>query len=112
MVQAHILESFDDPLLEGGVWSSLLAQSEADFRRLAQLLAQIFHFEFHALLEALEASYTDLDPDVDTRRVDFAHGNEQAPFVELLDGLLEKANYERISKADLNQALHLLSQEN
>ncbi|HUV23301.1 MAG TPA: TMEM143 family protein [Gammaproteobacteria bacterium] len=83
-----------------------LAQSEADFRRLAQLLAQIFHFEFHALLEALEASYTDLDPDVDTRRVDFAHGNEQAPFVELLDGLLEKANYERISKADLNQALN------
>ena len=83
-----------------------LAQSEPDFRRLAQMLAQIFHFEFHALLEALEASYTDLDPDVDTRRVDVPRGNEQRPFVELLDGLLEKANYERISKADLNQALN------
>jgi hypothetical protein len=83
-----------------------LAQSESDFRRLAQMLAQIFHFEFHALLEALEASYTDLDPDVDTRRVDVPRGNEQRPFVELLDGLLEKANYERISKADLNQALN------
>ena len=83
-----------------------LAQSEPDFRRLAQMLAQIFHFEFHALLEALEASYTDLDPDIDTRRVDVPRGNEQRPFVELLDGLLEKANYERISKADLNQALN------
>ena len=83
-----------------------LAQSESDFRRLAQMLAQIFHFEFHALLEALEASYTDLDPDIDTRRVDVPRGNEQRPFVELLDGLLEKANYERISKADLNQALN------
>jgi hypothetical protein len=70
------------------------------------MLAQIFHFEFHALLEALEASYTDLDPDVDTRRVEFAQGNQQRPFVELLDELLEKANYDRISEAELNQALN------
>jgi len=83
-----------------------LAQREADFRQLANMLAQIFHFEFHSLLEALEDSYTDLDPDIDTRRVDIAREREQGPFVDLLDGLLNKANYERISEAELNQALN------
>jgi hypothetical protein len=83
-----------------------LAQPEADFRQLAHMLAQIFHFEFHSLLEALEDSYTDLDPDLDTRRVDIAESREQRSFVDLLDGLLEKANYERISEAELNQALN------
>jgi len=82
-----------------------LAQREADFRQLAHMLAQIFHFEFHSLLEALEDSYTDLDPDIDTRRVDIAREREQRPFIDLLDGLLEKANYERVSEAELNQAL-------
>ncbi len=83
-----------------------LEQPEADFRQLAHMLAQIFHFEFHSLLEALEDSYTDLDPDLDTRRVEIANRREHKPFVDLLDGLLEKANYERISEAELNQALN------
>ena len=76
-----------------------LGETEADFRQLAHMLAQIFHFEFHGLLVELEDSYTDLDPDIDTRRVDIANEREQRSFVELLDGLLEKANYERISEA-------------
>ena len=81
-------------------------ETDADFRQLAHMLAQIFHFEFHGLLVALEDSYTDLDPDIDTRRVDIANEREQRSFVELLDGLLEKANYERVSEAELNQALN------
>jgi hypothetical protein len=40
----------------------------------------------------LKDSYADLDPDVDTRRVDIAHETGQQSFVDLLDGLLEKAN--------------------
>ena len=81
-------------------------QAAADFRQLAHMLAQIFHFEFHGLLVALDDSYANLDPDLDTRRVDIANEREQIPFVNLLDGLLEKANYERISEAELNQALN------
>jgi hypothetical protein len=81
-------------------------QATADFRQLAHMLAQIFHFEFHGLLVALDDSYATLDPDLDTRRVDIANEREQIPFVNLLDGLLEKANYERISEAELNQALN------
>ena len=81
-------------------------ETAADFRQLAHMLAQIFHFEFHGLLVALDDSYANLDPDLDTRRVDIANEREQIPFVNLLDGLLEKANYERISEAELNQALN------
>jgi hypothetical protein len=84
-----------------------LGETQNEFRQLAHMLAQIFHFEFHGVLEALKDSYADLDPDVDTRRVeiDSAPEPETGPFVDLLDGLLEKANYERISEAELNQAL-------
>ena len=83
-----------------------LTTTEPDFRQLADMLTQIFHFEFHGVLEALKDSYADLDPDVDTRRVDIGPEAGQQSFVDLLDGLLEKANYERISQAELNQALH------
>ena len=77
-----------------------------DFRQLAYMLAQIFHFEFHRVAEQLKNAYVDLDPDRDTRAVDLA-GREPGPaFVELLEGLLEKANYERIGEAELNRALN------
>ena len=86
-------------------------EAQNEFRQLAHMLAQIFHFEFHGVLEALKDNYADLDPDADTRRVEIDSasepGSESKPgqFVDLLDGLLEKANYERISEAELNQAL-------
>ena len=80
-------------------------ESQNEFRQLAHMLAQIFHFEFHGVLEAIKDSYADLDPDVDTRRIDIDRGPELKPFVDLLDGLLEKANYERISEVELNRAL-------
>jgi len=76
-----------------------------DFSQLSQMLDQIFHFEFHQVIEALKNAYVDIDPDTDTRRPEFESAPDQRSFVELLDGLLEKANYERVSEADLNQAL-------
>lgn len=93
---------------------ALAPEQQADFRQLCHMLGSIFHFEFHQVLEALKASYAPLDPDADTRRYppDDQPDNHATPpqaraeLVELLGGLLEKANYERISQADLNQALH------
>ena len=79
---------------------------EADFRQLAHMLAQIFHFEFHRVIEALKHSYSGLDPDSDTRRLDLDGDQGQPAFVDLLDKLLEKANYERVSEAELNRALN------
>lgn len=76
------------------------------FRQFANMLAQIFHFEFHRVIEALKDAYAEHDPDMDTRQLDLIQQNAPTPFMDLLDGLLEKANYERIGEAELNQALN------
>lgn len=75
------------------------------FRQLSYMLDQIFHFEFHQVIEALKNAYADIDPDADTRRPGFDASENTQSFVSLLDGLLEKANYERVTESDLNWAL-------
>ncbi len=92
-------------IVEMCVRDKRLGKAADDFRQLAYMLEQIFHFEFHRVVEALKAAYAVLDPDADTRNPGFVVVTGGESFVELLDGLLEKANYERISEAELNQAL-------
>ena len=75
------------------------------FRQLSYMLDQIFHFEFHQVIEALKSAYADIDPDADTRRPGFDVSENTQSFISLLDGLLEKANYERVTESDLNRAL-------
>lgn len=82
-----------------------LSAAAGDFRQLSYMLEQIFHFEFHQVIEALKDAYADLDPDSDTRNPDVGETLSSKPFVKLLDGLLEKANYERVTETELNQAL-------
>ena len=76
-----------------------------NFRQLSQMLNQIFNFEFHQIVEALKNAYADIDPDSDTRPAPVPVTPSDTSFIELLDGLLEKANYERVSRVELNQAL-------
>ena len=76
-----------------------------EFRQLSYMLEQVFHFEFHQVVEALKDAYAELDPDSDTRDPGAACTSTTPAFVQLLDGLLEKANYERVGEAELNQAL-------
>ena len=83
-----------------------LGAEQENFRLLANMLAHIFHFEFQRVIEALKNAYADLDPDQDTRQVDLPGAGDSTAFVDLLDALLEKANYERIGEAELNQALN------
>ena len=80
--------------------------AEAEFRQLAHMLSQIFHFEFHRVIEALKDAYSTIDPDRDTRQLDLPTDPQAAAFVDLLDGLLEKANYERVGEDELNRALN------
>ena len=82
-----------------------LAEQDAEFRQLAAMLAQIFHFEFHQLVENLKNAYAGIDPDADTRKPEVADADGGRPFVELLDELLVKANYERVDEDELNRAL-------
>ena len=82
-----------------------LSAEIGDFRQLGHMLDQIFHFEFHQVIEALKNAYADIDPDSDTKIPEFHESQPLKSFVDLLDGLLEKANYERVTEADLNRAL-------
>ncbi|MGB5396880.1 MAG: TMEM143 family protein [Gammaproteobacteria bacterium] len=82
-----------------------LQGQEDPFRQWYYMLSSIFHFEFHQVIESLKDRYAGVDPDADTRAYDNQQPLAGLDFVELLGGLLEKANYEQISQSELNQAL-------
>jgi len=89
-----------------------LTGQEDTFRQLYYMLSSIFHFEFHQVLENLKDNYAAVDPDADTIAVENNQPLTDLNFVQLLGGLLEKANYERVSEAELNQALNEASMFN
>ncbi|MEH6575905.1 MAG: TMEM143 family protein [Amphritea sp.] len=82
-----------------------LAGQEDAFRNLYYMLGSVFHFEFHQIIEALKDTYAAIDPDSDTRQYENAERLSDLEFAELLGGLLEKANYEQVTQADLDAAL-------
>lgn len=85
---------------------SHLSAQESDFRQLCAMLGSIFHFEFHKIIESMKDIYAPVDPDADTRLFENTGFQPDRNFVDLLEDLLEKANYEHISQADLNQAMN------
>lgn len=82
-----------------------LAEQEADFRYLCRVLAATFHYEFHQIIETLKNAYAPFDPDSDTRTLEHAEDVNEEKFVALFCGLLEQANYERITNDEIQQAL-------
>jgi hypothetical protein len=75
------------------------------FKKLCQMLSSIFHFEFYQVTESMKNTYASVNPDSDTRDIGLTDKSDNIDFVNLLGGLLEKANYERISEAELNRAM-------
>ncbi len=92
-------------IVEMCLQDKLLDGREEDFRQLYRMLDSIFHYEFHKTVENLKDAYATIDPDADTRHHERATCPDRVQFVELLRELLEKANYERVTEAELNQAL-------
>ncbi len=82
-----------------------LCGQEERFRQVHGILDSIFHFEFHRIIEALKDTYAPIDPDSDTRSCGIDTPQSKEDFTRLLGELLNKANYERVSEAELNQAL-------
>ena len=87
-----------------------LAGAEAEaFRQCASMLASLIHHEFHERLEALKDSYAPVAADADTRAVKTIDGARPAPppgeLVESLTAVLERANFEAVSRNDLHNAL-------
>jgi hypothetical protein len=78
---------------------------DQQFRQLCTLIGHIFHFEFHAITEQLKAAYAAVDPDSDTRALPGQQRAQGPELVKLLTELLEKGNYERVTREDLDAAL-------
>jgi hypothetical protein len=76
------------------------------FRAFSRLLQSVFHYEYHQIQEQLKDAYAPVNPDADTRSVSLKHQQSPPRFIELLEKLLDKANYEKVSDDDLQQALH------
>lgn len=84
------------------------AEAEA-FGQCAAMVASLIHHEFHARLEALKDAYAPVAADSDTRAVPALHGARPPPhphdLVRALTGVLERANYEAVSRKELHSAL-------
>ena len=93
-------------LLEMCIQDGRLLDKSDDFRQFYYMLSSVFHFEFHQIIESLKDVYAPLDPNASTRSYENAKPLTDVSFIDLLGGLLEKANYERISEGDLNQAMN------
>ncbi len=89
--------------------SELADEEKKEFREFTQILAALFHFEFHQRLENLKNCYAPFNPDADTRLIADATDEEKArsqkKLVAEMTAVLEAANYERITAGNLEQAL-------
>ena len=88
--------------LATGQWDG--KQSE-HFRKFSQLMQSVFHYEFHLIQEQLKDAYAPINPDADTREVKLTNLDNVPDFIDLMESLLDKANYEKVSDQDLQQAL-------
>lgn len=89
--------------------AGLLDVAERDaFDAEAARIETHFAGEFHALRQQLKDCYASVDPDADTRTHLAAVGDGE-DLAALLEALLQRANYEKLSEADLKRAFRSAS---
>ena len=79
------------------------------FRQFCHILGSLIHFEFHHQVEMLKDCYSPFNPDADTRlNYDYSEQEKKElhkKLVETLTAILNAANFEKITKTDLEEAL-------
>jgi hypothetical protein len=79
------------------------------FRQFCHILGSLIHFEFHHQVEMLKDCYSPFNPDADTRLYyDYSEKEKKElhkKLVETLTAILNAANFEKITKTDLEEAL-------
>lgn len=87
----------------------LATQERGPFRQLCKLIGAIWHFEYLETLDALKDTYAPFDPDSVTppRRVlsPERRAAEMDHFFERFIALMERANYKRLSRNDIEAAI-------
>jgi len=78
---------------------------QQQFREFCRLLQSVYHFEYHHRLESLKDAYAPLNPDRDTIRLASPVEEDEMEFVGLLESLLNRANYEKLTDAELKSAM-------
>jgi len=80
-----------------------------DFKSVCDLVNSLFHFQFHRHLETLKHCYSPVNPDADTQTVfpvsETEKQQREAKLIIELKALLDAANFEEITRADLDRAL-------
>ena len=79
------------------------------FRRFCHILGSLIHFEFHHQVEMLKDCYSPFNPDADTRlNYDYSEQEKnelQKKLVETLTEILNAANFQKLTKTDLEESL-------
>jgi hypothetical protein len=98
------------PFRKRDIVEMLLGEQQLDpeqgtqFRQFCQIMQSIFHFDYHQRLEALKDAYAPLNPDRDTRAPQGIEQQAAQDFTAQMESLLERANYEKLTDADLEKA--------
>lgn len=88
---------------------SLRPEQQANFRDFCHILEGYYHFKHFELTEKLKRTYFPFNPDRDTKTKinytpeELAHLKKE--FLETLTSVLKKANYEEVSREELDQAM-------
>jgi hypothetical protein len=91
-----------------------LSQREREsLLELCRRLEALFHYEYHGRLESLKDAYAPFDPDADTLASASISDEERdaltKPLFDKFISLLERANFRRLSRAELEQAVEAAS---
>lgn len=82
------------------------AAEKTRFNATAELIETHYQKEFHLLRNELKEAYALIDPDSDTRLLPtFAKPEHTAEIVPLLEQVLERGNYERVTDEALKRAM-------
>jgi hypothetical protein len=80
-------------------------QQQNDFAAGLNKIESYFQSEFHQIKQELKHAYSPLDPDADTRTVEEFRDEQAADRLAILiEQILDRANYERVSRAELELA--------
>lgn len=84
-------------------------EEHESFRQFCRLVSAVWHFEYLETLEQLKDAYAPFDPDTTCQPLDKMEPDKRPIAVDkLFDrfmGLMEKANFERLTKQDIQAAI-------
>jgi len=87
----------------------LSASERPSFQAFAQLVAAIWHFEYHHTLENLKNQYAPFDPDAETKPLEQLDPAQRAEAMnklfESFVKLMERANFYRLTRKDIDDAV-------